>query len=91
MDIKSKNKMLLYRRKGKKRSVCKRPVVEAEEVLKNNSYSDSEMEANQPEYQPAKSPNIETPERDPGEPDTPAQIKIKRGTKLCCQMLLKTT
>ena len=48
MDIKSKNKMPLCRRKGKKRSVCERPVVEAGDVLENNSDSDSELEANQP-------------------------------------------
>ena len=40
--------MPLYLRKGKKRSVCDRPVVEAEDVLENNSDSDLELEANQP-------------------------------------------
>ena len=38
LDIKSKNKMPLYRRKGKKRLVCERPVVEAEETLENYGF-----------------------------------------------------
>ena len=65
--------MPLYQRKGKKRSVSERQVVEAEDVFENNSDSDLELEANQPG-----SPNIETPERDPDEPDAPVQIKKKK-------------